>query len=316
MNKLFKYLLITFAALITLFIAAILLLYQPDIPVEKLKATYANEASKFMDLMGMQVHYRDEGNASDSIPLVLIHGTSAFLQTWDACTAEWTKDHRVIRMDMPAFGLTGPAPDNDYSIGRYVDFLHQFLQKLRVGQCYLAGNSLGGLIAFSYAAAYPDEVQKLILVDAAGYPIENAKGSLAFTLGRIPVVKQLLKIVTPASVVRKSMEDVYGNKALVTDALVKQYRDMACREGNRNALLIRLNNPQSGDTSIVPEIKVTTMILWGDLDFLIPLDNAYKFQRDLPNDTLVVLKGIGHVPMEESPEKVIPLVKNFIGNGR
>jgi pimeloyl-ACP methyl ester carboxylesterase len=316
MNKLFKYLLITFAALITLFIAAILLLYQSDIPVENLKATYANEASKFMDLMGMQVHYRDEGNASDSIPLVLIHGTGAFLQTWDACTAEWTKDYRVIRMDMPAFGLTGPAPDNDYSIEAYVDFLHHFLQNRKVNRCYLAGNSLGGLIAYSYAAAYPGEVQKLILVDAAGYPIENAKGSLAFTLGRIPVVKQLLKIVTPASVVRKSLEDVYGNKARVTDALVKQYRDMACREGNRNALLIRLNNPLSGDTTIVPEIKVPTMIIWGDLDFLIPLDNAYKFQRDLPNDTLVVLKGIGHVPMEESPEQVIPLVKNFIGNGR
>jgi len=181
-----------------------------------------------------------------------------------------------------------------------------------VTHCYLAGNSLGGLIAYSYAAAYPGEVKKLILVDAAGYPIENAKGSLAFTLVRIPVVKQLLKIVTPASVVRKSIEDVYGNKALVTDALVEQYRDMACREGNRNALLIRLNNPQSGDTSTVPEIKAPTMILWGDLDFLIPLTNAFKFQRDLPNDTLVVLKGIGHVPMEESPAQVIPLVSRFL----
>jgi len=312
MNKLFKFLLITFATLITLILVVILILFQPDIPVERLKATYTNEASKFMDLKGMQVHYRDEGPAADSIPLVLLHGTGASLLTWDACTAEWTKDHRVIRMDMPAFGLTGPAPDNDYSIGRYVDFLHQFLQKLQVSRCYLAGNSLGGLIAYSYAASYPGEVQKLILLDAAGYPIENAKGSLAFTLGRIPVIKQLLKIVTPASVVRKSLEDVYGNKALVTDALVEQYRDMACREGNRNALVIRLNNPQDGDTSMIPGIKIPAMIIWGEQDFLIPVANAFKFQRDLPNDTLVVLKGIGHVPMEESPGRVISLVKSFI----
>jgi pimeloyl-ACP methyl ester carboxylesterase len=87
---------------------------------------------------------------------------------------------------------------------------------------------------------------------------------------------------------------------------------MACREGNRNALLIRLNKPQSGDTSIVPGIEVPAMIIWGDQDFLIPLDNAWKFQRDLPNDTLVVLKGIGHVPMEESPSRVIQLVTSFI----
>jgi pimeloyl-ACP methyl ester carboxylesterase len=260
----------------------------------------------------MQVHYRDEGPAADSVPLVLLHGTGASLLTWDACTADWVKDHRVIRMDMPAFGLTGPAPDDDYSIERYVDFLHLFLQKLQVPRCYLAGNSLGGLIAYSYAAAYPGEVQKLILLDAAGYPIENAKGNLAFNLGRTPVVKHLLKIVTPQAVVRKSLEDVYGNKALVTDALVEQYQDMACRKGNRNALVIRLNNPQSGDTSVLPGIKIPTLIIWGDQDFLIPLVNAFKFQRDLPNDTLVVLKGIGHVPMEESPAQVIPLLRNFI----
>ncbi len=287
-------------------------LYQPDIPVSALQEKYTNSASRFVEIKGMQVHYRDEGPECDSIPLVLLHGTGAFLQTWDACTTEWIKEHRVIRMDMPAFGLTGPASDNDYSIDAYVDFLHQFLQKLHVQQCYLAGNSLGGQIAFRYAATYPLEVKKLILLDPAGYPIENAKGSLAFTLGRTPILKNLLTIVTPLSVVRKSLEDVYGNRALVTDALVAQYRDLACREGNRNALIIRLQNDQVSDTTIVPTIITRTMIIWGDQDFLIPLANAYKFQRDLPNDTLVVLKGIGHVPMEESPEKVVPMINNFL----
>jgi pimeloyl-ACP methyl ester carboxylesterase len=241
-----------------------------------------------------------------------LHGTGAFLQTWDACTAEWVKNHRVIRMDMPAFGLTGPAPDNDYSIGAYVDFLHQFLQKLGVNRFYLAGNSLGGQIAFAYTATYPAEVQKLILLDAAGYPMEHSKGNLAFNLARTPFLKHLLKIVTPAFVVRKSLEDVYGNKALVTDSLVKIYRDMACREGNRKALVLRLNNPQSSDTNMIKGIQVPTLIIWGDQDFLIPLANAYKFQRDLPNDTLAILKGTGHVPMEESPEQVALLVKNFL----
>jgi pimeloyl-ACP methyl ester carboxylesterase len=215
-------------------------------------------------------------------------------------------------MDLPAFGLTGPAPDNDYSIEAYVDFLHQFLQKLQVKKCYLAGNSLGGLIEYSYCAAYPANVEKLILLDAAGYPIENAKGNLAFNLGRTPVIKHVLKIVTPLSVVRKSVEDVYGDKSLVTDSLVIMYRDMACREGNRNALVVRLNMPQSGDTNLIKGISTPTMIIWGDQDFLIPLANAYKFQRDLPNDTLVVLKGLGHVPMEESPAQIISLVKSFI----
>ncbi len=312
LNLFFKRALSVVLILSILFAILMLIFYQPDIPIERLQETYTNTASQYMSLKGMQVHYRDEGPATDSIPLVLLHGTGASLLTWDDCTAEWTKDRRVIRMDLPAFGLTGPAPDDDYSMEAYVDFLHQFLQKLEVSRCYIAGNSLGGLIAYSYAAAYPQEVQKLILFDAAGYPIENAKGSLAFTLGRVPVIKNLLTIVTPKAVVRKSLEDVYGNKKLVTDSLVNLYRDMACREGNRNALVIRLNNLQSGDTSIIKQIKVPTLVIWGDQDFLIPLANAYKFQRDLPNDTLAILKGVGHVPMEESPEQVILLVKNFL----
>lgn len=291
---------------------ALVALYQPDIPLATLQAKYANQYSRFTEIKGMQVHYRDEGPQTDTVPLVLLHGTGASLLTWDACTAEWVKRKRVIRMDLPAFGLTGPAPDNDYSIDAYVDFLHQLLQKLQVKQCYLAGNSLGGMIACSYTYAHPAGVEKLILLDAAGYPIENGKGNLAFNLGRMPVVSHVLKIATPLSVVRKSLEEVYGNKALVTDALAHTYHDMACREGNRNALLIRLNSPQSGDTAIIKKILKPSLIIWGDRDFLIPSNHAYKFKRDLQTDTLVVLKGIGHVPMEESPEQVIPLVLSFL----
>lgn len=301
-----------FGILVVIPAIALVVLYQPDIQVETLKTKYATPASQFMEIKGMPVHYRDEGPVTDSVPLVLLHGTGASLLTWDACTAEWSKTRRVIRMDLPGFGLTGPAPDNDYSIAAYVDFVKQVLQQLNVQQCHMAGNSLGGLIAYSYAAANPQRVQKLVLLDAAGFPIINGKGNLAFNLGRTPVVKHVLKIVTPLSVVRKSIEDVYGNKALVTDALVEQYRDMACREGNREALLIRLSNPQEGDTTLVKSLPMPVMVIWGDKDFLIPLDNAYKFQRDLPNDTLVVMKGIGHVPMEENPAAVIPLVANFL----
>jgi pimeloyl-ACP methyl ester carboxylesterase len=297
-----------------LLLLAVLLIafYQPDIPVDQLKEKYAVPPSQFVALGGMNVHYRDEGPAGDTIPIVLLHGTSSSLLTWDACTKEWSKEHRVIRMDLPGFGLTGPNPEQDYSIESYAAFVNSFLQKRNVTQCYLAGNSLGGLIAFHFAATYPDKVRKVILIDPAGYPIQNAKGSLAFTLGRIPVLKNILTIITPTFIVRKSLEDVYGNKNLITDVLVEQYRDMACREGNRDALLVRLSMDQAGDTTLVSKLNMPTLVIWGTLDQLIPLDNAYKFQRDLPMDTLAILQGVGHVPMEETPELVIPLVSRFI----
>ena len=295
--------------------AAILLLVvfrQPDISVGELKRLYAQEPSQFMNIQGMLVHYRDEGVPADTVPLVLVHGTSSSLFTWDACTKDWIRQRRVIRMDLPGFGLTGPHPDHDYSIGMYVDFLENFLRQKNIDHCYLAGNSLGGLIAFQYAARFPQQVMKVILIDPAGYPTGNAKGSLAFKLGKIPVIRNILTIITPLSVVRKSLEDAYGNDALVSDALVKQYRDMACREGNRKALLERLKTDQEGDTSWVQKLMQPTLILWGDQDRLIPVANAHKFQRDLPNDTMVVFPGVGHVPMEERPELVIPIVIQFL----
>lgn len=312
MNKIKQLFVFVSAGIILIISLMMIAFYQPDIPVGQLKEKYAVSPSQFVALSGMNVHYRDEGLVADTTPIVLLHGTSSSLLTWDACTREWSKSHRVIRMDLPGFGLTGPNAEQDYSIKQYVDFLHRFLEERNVTQCYLAGNSLGGLIAFYYAATYPDQVKKTILIDPAGYPIKNAKGTLAFTLGKIPVLKNILTVITPTFIVRKSLEDVYGNKSLVTDELVEQYRDMTCREGNRNALLIRLSTDQAGDTTLVSKLTMPTLVIWGTLDQLIPVDNAYKFQRDLPLDTLAIFQGVGHVPMEETPELVIPLVSKFI----
>ncbi len=312
MNKRNKIILLISGMTLSFIVLLLIAFYQPDIPVDQVKEKYANSSSQFISLGGMDVHFRDEGPSTDTVPLVLLHGTSSSLLTWDACAKEWIKDHRVIRMDLPGFGLTGPNPEQDYSIKNYVAFLNSFLRERNVTQCYLAGNSLGGLIAFHFAATYPDHVKKVILIDPAGYPIHNAKGSLAFTLGKIPVLKNLLTIITPISIVRKSLEDAYGNKSLVSDELVQQYRDMACREGNRNALLIRLQNDQSGDTTLISKLAMPSLVIWGALDQLIPVDNAYKFQRDLLVDTLTILENVGHVPMEETPELVIPIINKFI----
>lgn len=307
MKKLFRNILIVVAAILLL----LLLFHKAEVPVEQLKLKYAVPPSQFDTLRGMNVHFRDEGPVSDSTPLVLLHGTSSSLLTWDACAKEWSKTRRVIRMDLPGFAITGPDPDNNYSIEGYVAFVHEFLKKRGVRSCYLAGNSLGGQIAYAYAAYYPKEVSKLILIDPAGYPILNAKGSLGFTLARIPVINQLLTMITPTSVVRKSVEDVYGDKALVSDSLVSLYEDMLLREGNRRALIKRFKYAQP-DTNLVKKVQAPTMVIWGEKDYLIPIDNAYKFQRDLINDTLVILKDLGHIPMEESPEKVISAVNFFI----
>jgi pimeloyl-ACP methyl ester carboxylesterase len=292
--------------------------FKRDIPVETLKIKYALPPSQFMEIDGMQVHYRDEGNATDTIPLVLIHGTSSSLFTWDNCTEAWKKNHRVIRFDLPAFALTGPNPDNVYTFERYVDFVNNLLEKLNVKKCYIAGNSLGGGIAWQYAYRYPDKVKKLIVVDAVGYKFAIGKGALGFkltaTIGKIPVLKGLLYYITPDNIVEKSVEGAYYDKDKITKQTQERYMDFLLREGNRKALVARLCIAMQDYTERIKTIKTPTLIIWGEQDGLIPVEVAYKFEKDIAGSKLVILHNSGHIPIEENPEEVIPLVETFLAD--
>lgn len=289
---------------------------QRDIPVEKLKIKYCTNASQFMPLMGMNVHYRDEGARSDTLPLVLIHGTSSSLNTWDSLTnllsANSIKNKRIIRMDMPGFGLTGPSPENAYSYAYFSMFLDSFLNKLQVKSCILAGNSLGGGIAWNYTLAHPEKVKKLILIDASGYPRKNEKGSIGFKIASIPVVNNLLLFITPKALVKKSLETVFFDKSFITEATITRYHDLLLSEGNRRATLSLFQHPLQQNTAAIININTPTLILWGEQDQLISVANAYQFKKDIKGSILEVYKGVGHIPMEEAPGLMATSVLDFI----
>ena len=169
--------------------------YEPDLPFAELVAKYTNDESEFVDVAGMRVHYRDEG--SGDVPLILLHGTGASLHTWDGWTPVLVHDFRIIRLDLPGFGLTGPAPDSDYTVQAYVEYLAAFADALGIERFHLAGNSLGGQIAWNFATRYPDRVMKLVLIDSAGYPKEAApSASTVIRLAGMPVINELM--VRPA----------------------------------------------------------------------------------------------------------------------
>ena len=312
MKKLFKYL---GYFLLTLLIGSSVILIavaQKDIPRAQLKNKYANSPSKFMPLMGMQVHYRDEGNKVDSMPVLLIHGTSSSLNTWDSLINYLPSNKRIIRLDMPAFGLTGPSPENKYSYTYYSDFLNAFLKELKVQQCIIAGNSLGGGIAWHFALDYPQEVAKLILIDASGYPKINEKGSLGFKIASIPILNNLLLYVTPKSLVKKSLETVFVDQNLITEERITRYHELLLAEGNRKAALSIFKNRFDQQTNRIKDIKQPTLIIFGEKDQLINSDNAYLFQKDIKNSKAVILKNVGHVPMEEAPKATAELINEFI----
>jgi pimeloyl-ACP methyl ester carboxylesterase len=283
-----------------------------DISVEELKKEYANEQSEFVEVNGMQVHYRDEGTG---FPIVLMHGTAASLHTYDAWTKQLSKDYRVIRLDLPAFGLTGPNKNAEYSIESYTKFLSQFLEKIKVAKFYLAGNSLGGNIAWNYAAEYPEKVRKLILIDASGLPTFTPQPSI-FKMAKTPILNSLFLYITPRFIIRKNIEQVYANKLKVTDALVTRYHKLSLRTGNRKAFIDRaktdFNVAEKVNLVKLKSVKTTTLLIWGAKDTWIPLGNGKRMDSMLPNSKLVILENSGHVPMEENPKESLEFLKSFL----
>ena len=294
-------------------IGVVLFFGQRDIPLEELKLKYANAASSFIAVNGMEVHYRDEGKQTDSIPIVLIHGTGSSLHTFDVWADALKKTNRVVRMDLPAYGLTGPFPDANYSMGHYTSFITDFLTALGIKKCVLAGNSLGGQIAWNFTLEEPSMVEKLILIDAAGYPKNSKSEPIAFKLAKLPVLNKLLIYVTPRFLVRASVENVYFDTSKVTDVLVDRYFELTLREGNRQAFVDRLNTSiDSATYKQIKNVQQPTLILWGANDMLIPLVNGYEFKKELPNNSMVILDDTGHTPMEERPVESLKPVVDFL----
>ena len=276
--------------------------------VSELRETYTYPESAFLEVQGMPVHYRRIG---DGPHLLLLHGTGATLHTWEDWTAALRDSFDIISVTLPAFGLTGPHPDEDYSIGAYVDFLAAFTAKTGLDSFYLAGNSLGGLIAWEYALAHPQQVRKLVLLNAAGWPRDKAM-PLAMRLARLPGFKLLLQRVTPKSLFRKSLREVYANPSRINDTLVDRYFQLFLREGNRRAYVQRLNQPKQSDPGRLRQLDMPTLILWGEKDAWIPVADAYRFKAVLPHAKLKVYPDAGHVPMEEWPQRTARDVSTFL----
>jgi len=310
-----------FASILAALIAAPLLAlaalvaatWEPDRPLAQLQARWAQAPSAFVQVQGMRVHLRDEGPRDDPLPLVLLHGTSSSLHTWDGWTDALKPARRVIRFDLPGIGLTDPPPDANYGIERYVRFVAAMLDALGVSRCVLAGNSFGGQVAWETALAHPARVDKLILVDAAGYPFQPKSIPLGFRIARIPLLNRLMEHTLPRRVIESSLRNVYGDPGKVTPLLVDRYFELTLHEGNRHALARRLAQaPADIHPGRIAELKLPTLILWGAQDRLLPPADADSFHRAIGGSRLIVFDRLGHVPQEEDPAATVAAVKQFL----
>jgi len=311
-------LLAVFLAALAALVVMVAWSWAPDRGVDTLKARWAMAPSHFVTLQGMQVHLRDEGPRDDPEPIVLIHGTSASLHTWDGWTAALKGERRVIRMDLPGFGLTGPAPDGDYSMTRYADFIAALLDQLGVRRAVLAGNSLGGGVAWRTAVQHPERVSRLVLVDASGYPLQSTSVPLGFRLAQIEWLKPVMSRLLPRGMIESSVRNVYADPSKVTPELVDRYYELTLREGNRESLTqrMKLRETDAQAAELIKTIGQPTLILWGAQDRLIPEPSGQRFHQDIAGSQYVVFDGLGHVPQEEDPQRSVAEVLKFLASKR
>jgi pimeloyl-ACP methyl ester carboxylesterase len=241
----------------------------------------------------------------------LLHGSNASLHVWEPWVQRLGDRFRLVSLDLPGHGLTGPWPRDDYSVSTYADLVLRIVDELDIPRFAVAGHSMGGAVAWTIAARGPGRVTHLILVDAAAYP-RGGPPPLSLRLARAPVIGELVAMLKPRWVVAHSLHDMYANPDNLGDAQVRRHHDMMRREGNRDATLRRLRTATPLDPVPLKSLVVPTLILWGGQDRWVPLTDATRLRADIADSELVIYDDAGHVPMEEAADRSAGDTRRFL----
>ena len=297
-----------FLLLAIAFGTAITWLYTPDKRRADLEGIYARPPSQFVEIAGIRLHLRDTGPRS-APALILLHGFGSSLQTWDDWAHDLEADHRVIRYDLPGFGLTGVDPTADYSDRRSIAVLLALMDHLGVTRATIVGNSMGGRIAWTFAALNPNRTDKLVLISPDGFASPGGGYGVA---SKAPLMMQALPYVLPSFMLRDSLSRAYANTEVLTPALFRRYRDMMLAPGVRQAIVDRMDQSALADpVPLLKGIQAPTLLMWGENDGMIPFANSADYLRALPHARLAALPGIGHIPQEEAP-RTVAIVRQFL----
>jgi len=306
-----KFFVIAACLVLVLLVLAAGFLYTPDISRPALEAKYHLSPNDYVEVDGINLYVVDSGSR-DAPCVVMLHGFGSSLQTFDAWAAVLSAHDRVVRLDLPGFGLTGADPTGDYSDARTMKLLAGLLDKLHIAKASFIGNSMGGRFAWEFASEYPDRVDKLILISPDGF------ASTGFAYGKAPDVPLLLRALPytmPKSMLKQTLVPAYADPKRLSDSTVTRYTDFMRAPGVRRAVIDRTAQTVLQDPlPLLRRIKAPTLLLWGEQDRMIPISNAADYLAAIPNVKLIRLPGLGHVPQEESPGPTIDIVEHFLAS--
>ena len=301
-----------FAAIAAISLIVVVLLFwlwTPDRSRASLEARYLNAPGDMIDVAGLRLHVRDSG-PKNAPAVVLLHGFGASLHTWEPWAQGLQADRRVIRFDLAGSGLSTPDPTGDYTDERSLQVLTALLDTLGVARASVVGHSIGGRMAWTFAALHPERVDKLVLISPDGF------ASMGFEYGKTPEVPasvKLMRYALPKPLLRMSLAPAYADPVVMTDALATRYHDLMLAPGARNAMVARLEQTVLVDPlPLLRRIRAPTLLLWGERDAMIPFSNSADYVKAVPNITLVPLPGVDHLPHEEAAELSLAPVAAFL----
>lgn len=284
-------------------------LWTPDLPRAQLEARYLAAPADLRQVGPWRLHVRDTGPRQGPV-VVLLHGFGASLQTWDAWAQGLSTSHRVIRLDFPGSGLSPPDPERDYSDARSLQMLLRLLDELNVPRASVVGHSMGGRIAWTFAAKFPERIDKLVLVAPDGF------ASFGFEYGKamdVPASLSLMRHVLPQSILRMNLKAAYAQPETLTDALTTRYHELLRAPGARQAMLDRLQQTVLQEPlPLLSQIRAPTLLVWGEADAMIPFSNARDYLQAIAESRLLSWPGVGHLPQEEAAQASLQAVADFL----
>ncbi|WP_417478509.1 alpha/beta fold hydrolase [Maricaulis sp.] len=274
----------------------------------RLDSPYWTDADRLVDIDGVMARVRSEGPA-DAPVIVMVHGFSYSLESWDGWAEDLSADHRVIRMDLPGHGLTGPDPLQRYSVPQTVEFLGALLDELGLDHVTLAGNSLGGLVSWRLAAQRPDLVDRLVLVAPGAYSINGVTDQPV----AVPMGVSFYLTSAPEAMVAAASAGLYGDVSRMDPALPARVHALMQTPGVGQALVERLEVFTLPDpTADLAQVQAPALVLWGGRDVMIPVEQAARIAADLPQAELIIHDDLGHILHEEDPARTVADVRAFL----
>lgn len=304
-------------ALVLAVVATFFALRTPDTDRDEMIAKYGGANATFVaGPAGQQIHYRDQGKR-DGPAIILIHGSNASLHTWEPLVKRLGATWRIVTLDLPGHGLTGAIPDTDYSAQGMIDAVDVVAAKLGLDHFVLGGNSMGGWVSWRYTLAEPRRVDALLLIDASGMPLRKGEkrpeSNVGFRVLEYPFGRWLATQITPRMLVEQSLRGSVEKQEIVDDAMIDRYWELLHFPGNREATVLRARmNREPAMAARVGDIEAPTLILFGDNDRIINPSAAKTFNERIKGSEVVILPGIGHLPMEEAPDATAAAIADFL----